>query len=116
MRIVSTLLSIGVGIASLGRAHVSFETRDLDKGHPLSIILGNSVNLTAKLRMLEAALQLNVNDRETKYIKDTLKFSESLSMNIKPGVTVDMSKTIGLSDQDKRIVEFYNTNIASLPV
>lgn len=116
MKIVSTLLSIGVGIASMGRAHVSFETRDLDKGHPLSIILGNSVNLTAKLRMFEAALQLNVNDRETKYIKDTLKFSESLSTAIKPGTVVDMSKLAGLTDQDKKIVEFYNTNVSSLPV
>ena len=116
MKIISTLLSIGVGIASFGRAHVSFETRDLDKGHPLSIILGNSVNLTAKLRMFEAALQLNVNDRETKYIKDTLGFAEKLSTTIKPGAVIDMSKLTGVTDQDKKIVEFYNANISALPV
>jgi hypothetical protein len=115
MKILSTLLSVGVGIASFWRAHMSFETRDLDRGHPLSIILGSWVNFTAKLRMFEAAVQLNVNDRETKYIKDTLRFSDTLSSAIKPGVAVDISKLVGLTDQDKKIVEFYNNNISSLP-
>lgn len=55
--IFATLLSIGVGVATLGTLRFSYETRDLDirsKGHPLSVALGDGpINFTAKARVLE---------------------------------------------------------------
>ena len=116
MKIISTLLSIGVGVMTAGKFHFSAESRDITKGDPLSIVIGSGVNFTAKIRGLEAVGQININDRETKYIKDTLKFSETLATAIKPGISVDISKLTGLTDQDKKIVEFYNVNLSSLPV
>lgn len=115
MKIVSTLLAIGVWVMSAGKLHFSFETRDLDKGDPLALILGNSVNFTAKLRMFEAAVQLNVNDKETQYIKDTLKFSETLTSAIQTWKIIDTSKIATLSTQDLAIVKFYNENLSTLP-
>lgn len=116
MQVLSTLLSIGVGIASLGRLHVSLEHRDLGEGHPLALIAGDSANFTAKLRMFDAAVQGNVNDQETGIIKETLGFADILKKSIASTEMISFPADMKIvTEQMRDTAKFYNESKDTLP-
>ncbi|EKD29706.1 MAG: hypothetical protein ACD_78C00311G0001 [uncultured bacterium (gcode 4)] len=73
------------------------------------------MNFTAKLRILEGAVQWNLNDRETQIIKDTLTFSDKLTGTVGTDKVLTIPEDMQLSADEKELVTFYNENITKLP-
>lgn len=83
-------------------------------GHPLSTILfandSHNKNVTLKARILELAVEANIDDRESLIIKNTQEHIKNVDTFAQEGKIITVPKDMNLSPYAQGLIEYYNAN------